>query len=78
MCNSSKDIQHWVSGLKDNIKYIHFHYNKGDCDTHLSPPEVFIKGVSKILKENNIDPVIALEYVIEDLEGELKKIRCCD
>lgn len=78
LCNSSKGIEHWVRGLKDYIEYIHFHYNKGDYDAHLSPNKEFIKEVSKILKDNNIDPVIALEYKVEDLEGEVKKIRICD
>lgn len=77
LCNSSKSIEHWITGLKDNIKYIHFHYNEGDYDAHLPPIEVFIKEVSKILNENNIYPVIALEYEIGDLQGELKKIRGC-
>ncbi|MCM1989328.1 sugar phosphate isomerase/epimerase family protein [Oceanirhabdus seepicola] len=78
LCNSSKGIEHWVHGLKDYIRYIHFHYNKGDFDAHLSPHEEFIKEVSDILKINNITPVIALEYTVEDLESEIEKIRACD
>ena len=78
LCNSQKSIEHWVRGLKDYIKYIHFHYNKGDYDAHLSPNEEFIKEVSDILMINNIDPIIALEYTVEDLEIEIEKIRECD
>ncbi|WBW96655.1 sugar phosphate isomerase/epimerase family protein [Oceanirhabdus sp. W0125-5] len=78
LCNSSKGIDYWINGLKNHLKYIHFHYNKGNYDAHLSPHKEFIKEVSNILKKNDINPIISLEYAVDDIESEVKKIRACD
>jgi sugar phosphate isomerase/epimerase len=32
--NSDQDIETWVKGFKDKIKYVHIHNNYGDTDSH--------------------------------------------
>jgi sugar phosphate isomerase/epimerase len=72
---NNKGLEEWVRILKDKIKYIHFHWNEGLYDEHHRPLDeniVFMKG---LLRKHKIEPIIALEYHIDNLEKEIKRFK---
>ncbi|MGM0405109.1 MAG: sugar phosphate isomerase/epimerase family protein [Thermoplasmatota archaeon] len=73
--HSSRDIETWVEVLKEYMEYIHVQWNAGDIDAHRAPEDEFIKRFYTILDENGIDPIVALEYEIDDIEKEVKRVR---
>lgn len=68
-------LEEWISELKDYIMYMHIHSNEGLYDEHMSPNREEIKDLFYLLHKYNIDPVLSLEYKIENLEEEIKKYR---
>lgn len=68
-------LEEWISELKDYIVYMHIHSNDGLYDSHISPNEEEIKLLYILLDKYNINPVLSLEYKIENSEKEMKKYR---
>ncbi|MBW9157958.1 sugar phosphate isomerase/epimerase family protein [Clostridium tagluense] len=75
LANSLLGIRQWIEGLNSYIEYIHFHWNDGSYDAHQAPIEGFIEEVSSTLKENKLEPILALEYGIENIEEETNRVR---
>lgn len=65
----------WVDSLKDHIAYMHVHGNDGKFDTHLPPSDKDIAELAEALEANGVNPVLALEYKVNDMESELKRYR---
>jgi len=74
LLNSQLSLDVWINVLKDNLEYIHFHWNNGTYDTHEPPTFDFMHQAYDCLKCNNITPKIALEYKIHNLIEEAKRI----
>ncbi len=73
---SSKDtIGNWCKELNKSIKLIHLHWNNGSMDAHQTPGRPFLKTLKPILRKFKLDSVVALEYKIENIEKELKKLK---
>ncbi len=83
LSNSSYGIREWIDSIKPYLPYlpylpyIHLHWNDGSYDAHQAPIEDFLKELALIFVDNNINPVMALEYSLKDLEDEVKRIRSC-
>ena len=71
---SNASLETWIKELKDHIAYIHLHSNNGIYDQHLQPSQEEIRTLYKLLDKYNLDPVIALEYKVDNLENELNHI----
>lgn len=70
-----KDIDDWVNVLKDKIEYMHIHWNGGLYDEHLRPSDANFAYIAEVLKKHGISPHLALEYNIDDVVNEVKRIR---
>ena len=68
-------LEEWIKSMKDYIEYIHVHSNNGIYDEHKSPNEDEILQLYQLLDKYKIDPMISLEYKIENLTEEIKKYR---
>lgn len=68
-------MKEWIRELKDYIVYMHIHSNDGLYDIHSSIDEVEIKELYKLLDKYKINPILSLEYQVEDWESEIKKYR---
>ena len=68
-------LEEWISELKDYIAYMHIHSNNGLYDTHSTPREEEINNLYDLLDKYNINPVLSLEYKMENLEEEIKKYK---
>lgn len=66
-------LEDWIKLLKDKIAYIHIHSNDGIYDQHLAAKEIEIRDLYGLLDKYHIDPVLSLEYEINDLEKEIAK-----
>lgn len=75
LTNSSFSLLDWLEGLKSRIEYIHFHWNDGSFDAHQSPEESFIKEVTSYLNQLNLNPVLSLEYDIDDIKTEIARLK---
>lgn len=71
----SVDLEEWIRELKDYIVYMHIHSNNGLYDTHDAPSKAEINELYYLLGKYNMDPILSLEYKIENLEEEIKKYR---
>lgn len=71
----SNDIHNWVEILKDDIVYIHFHWNNGIYDEHMMPSNENILYLKKVLDKFNLNPHIALEYEVNNVTDEIKKYK---
>lgn len=71
-------LEEWIRELRDYIVYMHIHSNAGLYDTHSSPSKEEINELYKLLDKYNINPILSLEYKIEDLSGEMRKYRIQD
>ncbi len=60
----------WIRELKDHIAYIHLHSNDGIHDLHHRAPSAEIASLCQLLDHYGLDPVIAMEYPVEDLAAE--------
>lgn len=72
---SKNGLEKWIKVLKERIEYIHLHWNNGIYDEHNRPSKENIVFLKKLLEEHNLEPVIALEYDICDLDEEIKRIQ---
>ncbi len=68
-------LEDWIRELKEYISYIHIHTNGGQYDSHSVPDESLIKELYELLDKYEINPVLSLEYKIENLEEEIKKYK---
>ena len=75
LCSSKQGIELWIENLKPYIEYVHLHWNIGKNDDHLIPPNKFLLELKELLERNNINPVIALEYEINDGVKEIERVR---
>lgn len=71
-------LEEWIRELKDYIVYIHIHSNNGLYDIHSVPSKEEINELYKLLDKYNMDPILSLEYKIENLQEEMKKYRSED
>lgn len=71
----TSELEHWVSSLNQYIKLVHLHWNDRTYDAHQPPDEDALKYFNKLLNDYNINPVIELEYKIDDIESEIKRVR---
>lgn len=70
---TNRPLEKWVKELNEHIEYIHFHWNEGLYDEHNSPGEEDIKYLKKLLLKYNLNPIIALEYRVDNLEKEINR-----
>ena len=66
-------LEDWIKLLKYKIVYIHIHSNNGKYDQHLAPKETEIRDLYNLLDKYDIDPVLSLEYEINDFKKEITK-----
>lgn len=71
------DLEYWIRELRDYIEYIHIHSNNGIYDEHVSPSVEEIEELYFLLDKYDIDPILSLEYKIQDLEREIERYRVC-
>jgi len=77
LLHSSHDIGYWLEVLKGYMEYVHIHWNAGDIDAHRAPENEFIKRFYSLLGEKGVDPIVALEYEIDDIEKEVRRLKDC-
>ncbi len=68
-------LEEWISELKDYIAYMHIHSNDRLYDGHRAPSHEEIEDLYDLLDKYNINPILSLEYKIENIEEEIKKYR---
>ena len=66
-------LETWVKSLKDYIVYSHIHTNDGKYDRHLPITREEYRTYMEILDKYGLDPVISLEYKIDNLDIEMDK-----
>lgn len=71
---SKSGLEDWIRILNKRIEYIHLHWNNGIYDEHNRPSNKNIAFIIKLLDKYNINPIIALEYHIDNLDEEIKRI----
>lgn len=67
-------LEKWIKELGEYVEYIHLHWNEGLYDEHLKPDDENIRYIKELLVTYDINPIIALEYKINDLEYEIQRI----
>jgi len=75
LCNSEDPVVKWIEDLGKHIKYIHLHDNDGQFDQHLPPSGELLRELNEHRGLLCEDFVLALEYPIDDLEKEIKRIK---
>ncbi len=68
-------LEEWIKELKDYIFYIHIHSNDGLYDIHQSPIQEEIEKLYCLLDKYNLNPVLSLEYKVDNLEKEIGRYR---
>ncbi|NLX62178.1 MAG: sugar phosphate isomerase/epimerase [Tissierellia bacterium] len=68
-------LENWIVQLKDYIEYIHIHSNNGKYDEHKAPTKNEVEQLQNLLQKYHIDPILALEYDIDNIEAEIEKYR---
>lgn len=71
-------LEEWIRELKDYIVYMHIHSNNGLYDMHSMPSKEEIDELYILLDKYKINPILSLEYKMENLEEEMKKYRSED
>lgn len=66
-------LEEWIKELKDYIAYMHIHTNNSLYDQHKRPSKEEISSLYKLLERYSINPVLSLEYNIDNLAEEIKK-----
>ncbi|MCH4886236.1 sugar phosphate isomerase/epimerase [Acidaminobacter sp. JC074] len=72
---SKVSLENWILNLGDKIKYIHVHWNDGTCDAHDKPSNEELKILADLLDKYNIEPVITLEYYLDNICDEINKVK---
>lgn len=68
-------LEEWIKELKDYIQYIHVHSNDGLYDNHQSPIGEEIEKLYYLLDKYCINPVLSLEYRVDNLKEEIDRYR---
>jgi sugar phosphate isomerase/epimerase len=68
-------LKEWIHVLGDRISYMHIHGNSGFEDQHKVPSDEKITSILEILDQEGIDPVLALEYKINNIKEEARRYR---
>lgn len=68
-------LEKWIRELKDYIVYIHIHSNDGLYDKHQSPAQGEIENLYYILDKYDLNPVLSLEYKVDNLRKEIERYR---
>ncbi|WP_313757010.1 sugar phosphate isomerase/epimerase [Tissierella sp.] len=68
-------IEEWIRELKEYIVYIHIHSNDGLYDEHQSPTQDEIRSLYSILDKYGLEPVLSLEYKVDNLKKEIERYR---
>jgi sugar phosphate isomerase/epimerase len=71
----TSELEHWIKNLSEHIKLVHLHWNDGSYDAHQPPDDTALRYFKKLIDDFNINPVIELEYNIDDIETEIKRVR---
>ena len=66
-------LEDWISELKEYIEYMHIHSNDGLYDKHNRLSKVEIEHLYNLLKKYKLNPVLSLEYTVENLREEVKR-----
>ena len=66
-------LETWIKELKEHIAYIHVHSNDGIYDIHESPSKEEIDELYELLDKYNINPILSLEYKIDNIKDEIKR-----
>ncbi|GMG95894.1 sugar phosphate isomerase/epimerase family protein [Tepidimicrobium xylanilyticum] len=74
LLESKVELEDWIKILNDMIEYIHLHWNNGIYDEHNRPTRENILLIKELLNKYNLNPKIALEYGISDVEDEIKRL----
>lgn len=67
-------LKYWVYELRNYIEYVHIHWNDGKYDQHRYPTDEELKYIFEVFREFKIDPHFALEYGVEDIGKEIKRV----
>ncbi len=73
--NTLLTIGDWIDGLSPHIAYIHLHDNDGKVDQHLPPTEKLLVELRNALARHKLNPIISLEYRVEDPRAEIGRLR---
>ncbi|MCF6459839.1 sugar phosphate isomerase/epimerase family protein [Clostridium sp. Cult3] len=71
---TSKPLEKWVKELGQYVEYVHLHWNEGLYDEHVRPEDEDISYVKELLSKYNTNPIVALEYKVNDLKRETQRI----
>lgn len=63
----------WIDVLGDKIEYMHIHSNNGLQDQHYKPSEKVLLNLFEVIEKKEINPILALEYKVMDIEKEVKR-----
>lgn len=72
---SSYGLEDWVKTIGDLIKYVHLHWNDGQADQHRKPSDHDFCQFKALMTKYNISPIVTLEYKVEDLSCEIKRLK---
>lgn len=72
---TNKVLEDWIRVLKDEIRYIHLHWNEGIYDEHNRPSDESILFIGDLLEKYEMELIIALEYGIDNLDEEIKRFK---
>ncbi|MGL5749552.1 MAG: sugar phosphate isomerase/epimerase family protein, partial [Paraclostridium sp.] len=72
---SNIPLESWFTGLNEYIEYIHLHWNDTTGDYHNSPSIENFKKLNNIFKNLDKTPIVSLEYGVDDLIEEIRRIR---
>lgn len=72
---SNYGIEDWVKTMGDLIKYVHLHWNDGQADQHRKPSDHDFSQFKTLMTKYNISPVVTLEYKVENLGCEIKRLK---
>ncbi len=68
-----EELEEWIRILGSRIAYMHIHSNDGKYDLHQPATREEVEELYYFLDKYGLDPVLSLEYNIEDMEEEIKK-----
>lgn len=66
-------LKEWIHILSDRLSYMHVHGNSGFEDQHIVPSDEKLLTLLELLDQEGIDPVLALEYKINNLKEEVQR-----
>lgn len=67
-------LEQWIKELGKYIEYVHLHWNSGLYDEHNVPEDLDIKYISELFAKYDLNPIIALEYGVNNLKSEIQRL----